>query len=38
VRAGDVVHIPAGMPHQMLLSQGESITYFVIKAEETKAE
>ncbi|HEV2273771.1 MAG TPA: hypothetical protein VGR96_06365 [Acidobacteriaceae bacterium] len=36
--AGDVVHIPAGMPHQMLLSGGETITYFVIKAEESKAE
>lgn len=38
VRAGDVVHIPAGMPHQMLLSDGDSITYFVIKVEETRAE
>lgn len=38
LRAGDVVHIPAGMPHQMLLSGGETITYFVIKAEESKAE
>lgn len=38
VRAGDVVHIPAGMSHQMLLSEGDSITYFVIKAEETGTE
>lgn len=38
VRSGDVVHIPAGMPHQMLLSQGETITYFVIKVEETGTE
>lgn len=38
VKAGDVVHIPAGMPHQMLLSEGDSITYFVIKVEETGSE
>lgn len=36
VKAGDVVHIPAGMPHQMLLAEGESVTYFVVKAEETR--
>ncbi|MGA7245571.1 MAG: AraC family ligand binding domain-containing protein [Terracidiphilus sp.] len=36
VRAGDVVHIPAGMPHQMLVSDGESITYFVVKVEESR--
>jgi len=38
LRAGDVVHIPAGMPHQMLLNQGDSITYFVIKVEESPIE
>ena len=38
LRAGDVVHIPAGMPHQMLLADGDSITYFVIKIEETRDE
>ncbi len=36
LRAGDVVHIPAGVPHQMLVSEGESITYFVVKVEETR--
>jgi mannose-6-phosphate isomerase-like protein (cupin superfamily) len=36
VKAGDVVHIPAGMPHQMLLGEGETVTYFVVKAEETR--
>lgn len=36
LRAGDVVHIPAGMPHQMLVSDGESITYFVVKVEESR--
>ena len=30
--AGDAVHIPAKVPHQMLVSK--KITYFVVKAEE----
>ncbi|MDE3187213.1 MAG: hypothetical protein KGM96_06780 [Acidobacteriota bacterium] len=36
LRTGDVVHIPAGMPHQMLLPQGGTITYFVVKVQETR--
>ena len=36
VKAGDVVHIPAGMPHQTLVADGETVTYFVVKAEETR--
>jgi len=32
VKAGDVVHIPAGLPHQTLVPDGETVTYFVIKA------
>ena len=36
LKAGDVVHIPAGMPHQMLVAEGESITYYVVKVEETR--
>ena len=36
VKAGDVVHIPAGMPHQMLLLEGETVTYYVVKVEETR--
>ena len=36
LKAGDVVHIPAGMPHQMVLADGDTVTYFVIKAEETR--
>ena len=30
-KAGDVVHIPAGVPHQMLVPDGETVTYFVVK-------
>ena len=29
--AGDIVHIPAGMPHQFFLEPGKQITYFVVK-------
>ena len=36
VRAGDVVHIPAGMPHQTLVADGQTVTYFVVKAEESR--
>ncbi len=31
--AGDVVHIPAGVPHQLLVDKGKNFTYFVIKVE-----
>ncbi len=32
---GDVVHIPAGMPHQMRVAPGDTVTYFVVKIEES---
>lgn len=31
IAAGDVVHIPANIPHQMLLEPGKQITYAVVK-------
>jgi mannose-6-phosphate isomerase-like protein (cupin superfamily) len=34
VKAGDVVHIPAGTPHQMLVPEGSTVTYFVVKVQE----
>jgi mannose-6-phosphate isomerase-like protein (cupin superfamily) len=34
LRTGDVVHIPAGVPHQMLVAEGDSVTYFVVKVQE----
>lgn len=37
LHVGDIVHIPAGMPHQMLVAPGDSVTYFVVKVEETDA-
>ena len=36
LKAGDVVHIPAGMPHQMILADGETVTYFVMKTQENQ--
>jgi mannose-6-phosphate isomerase-like protein (cupin superfamily) len=31
IAAGDVMHIPAGTPHQLLVEKGSPITYFVVK-------
>jgi len=31
---GDIIHIPANTPHQMLVAKGDTITYFVIKVKE----
>lgn len=31
VRAGDIIHIPAKVPHQMLLAPGETVAYTVVK-------
>lgn len=31
VAAGDVINIPAGVPHQFLLAPGTQITYLVVK-------
>jgi mannose-6-phosphate isomerase-like protein (cupin superfamily) len=36
LKTGDVVHIPAGMPHQMLVANGETVSYFVVKVEESR--
>ena len=30
---GDIVHIPAGIPHQLLVPAGKEFTYFVIKVD-----
>jgi mannose-6-phosphate isomerase-like protein (cupin superfamily) len=31
LQEGDIVHIPAGVPHQLLLDSGGSFTYYVVK-------
>jgi mannose-6-phosphate isomerase-like protein (cupin superfamily) len=35
LRPGDVAHVPAGTPHQMLLKGEETLTCLVMKIEET---
>jgi quercetin dioxygenase-like cupin family protein len=37
LRAGDVAHVPAGVPHQMLVEGDRTITCFVIKVLENPA-
>jgi len=37
ITAGDVIHFPAGMPHQWLLEPGKQITYLVVHVEEPTA-
>jgi mannose-6-phosphate isomerase-like protein (cupin superfamily) len=34
IRAGDIVFIPAKVPHQLLVKKGEHFTYFVVKVAE----
>ncbi len=33
---GEIIHIPAGVPHQMVLAKGQQVTYFVVKVVESK--
>lgn len=35
VHAGDVVHIPAGVPHLLSLDKGAHLLYFVVKVQES---
>ncbi len=34
LKKGDVVHIPANIPHQLILAKGATFKYFVIKVQE----
>jgi mannose-6-phosphate isomerase-like protein (cupin superfamily) len=36
LRVGDIVHIPAKLPHQLFLEPGTKLTYFVIKVDALK--
>lgn len=33
ISEGDIVHIPAGVPHYVMVGEGEQITYFILKAQ-----
>ena len=37
LRAGDLAHVPAGVPHQMLVPSDKTVTCFVMKVRETPA-
>jgi mannose-6-phosphate isomerase-like protein (cupin superfamily) len=34
LKKGDIVHIPANIPHQLLLTQGDTFQYFIVKVQE----
>jgi mannose-6-phosphate isomerase-like protein (cupin superfamily) len=34
LRAGEIVHVPAGTPHQFLVSADKTVTCFVVKIQE----
>ena len=33
ISEGDIVHIPAGVPHYVMVGEGEEVTYFILKAQ-----
>jgi uncharacterized RmlC-like cupin family protein len=35
LQAGDVAHVPAGLPHQMLVADEQTVTCLVMKVQET---
>jgi mannose-6-phosphate isomerase-like protein (cupin superfamily) len=34
LKKGDIVHIPANIPHQLMLAKGDTFQYFIIKVQE----
>ncbi len=34
LKKGDIVHIPANIPHQLTLSKGDTFQYFIVKVQE----
>jgi mannose-6-phosphate isomerase-like protein (cupin superfamily) len=34
LKKGDIVHIPADIPHQLLVSKGDTFQYFIVKVQE----
>ncbi len=35
IGTGDVIHVPAGVPHQILLAPGKTLSYVAIKVDQT---
>ena len=36
VQQGSIIHIPAGVPHQLIVEKGQPVTYFVVKVIDGK--
>jgi mannose-6-phosphate isomerase-like protein (cupin superfamily) len=34
LKKGDIVHIPANIPHQLTLTKGDTFQYFIVKVQE----
>jgi mannose-6-phosphate isomerase-like protein (cupin superfamily) len=34
LKKGDIVHIPANIPHQLVLTKGDTFQYFIVKVQE----
>ena len=34
LKKGDIVHIPANIPHQLVLANGDTFQYFIVKVQE----
>jgi|ERR1700728_4134553 mannose-6-phosphate isomerase-like protein (cupin superfamily) len=34
LKKGDIVHIPANIPHQLTLAKGDTFQYFIVKVQE----
>jgi mannose-6-phosphate isomerase-like protein (cupin superfamily) len=34
LKKGDIVHIPADIPHQLILTKGDTFQYFIVKVQE----
>jgi mannose-6-phosphate isomerase-like protein (cupin superfamily) len=36
LKKGDIVHIPANIPHQLVLTKGDTFQYFIVKVQEVE--
>jgi mannose-6-phosphate isomerase-like protein (cupin superfamily) len=34
LKKGDIIHIPANIPHQLVLAKGDTFQYFIVKVQE----
>jgi quercetin dioxygenase-like cupin family protein len=31
---GDIIHVPANIPHQLVLANGDTFEYYIVKVQE----